>query len=332
MKFNGDKFQHLSHGRSFKSNRVIPRGQYTDNEGNPIKLESTVRDLGIEVSATSDFLEHINVTCKRARDKVSWIFRNFYSRDVKFLSFMWRNYVQPILDYGCQLWAPSKQLELKKLEDVFKNFSARAQQFNKQTNKLHFWEHLKQYNVCSQQRRHERFRIICTWKILNNLSPNCSISWSESEDNGRLCSVPSSPYQTSRRVRSLRESSFQVKGPTLFNSLPHCIRSMKQCSLNSFKNSLDSLLDKIPDTPLSQTYYPTPLDRFTSAPSNSISDWIRYLEIPNRRQVDLKSIIDRLITSNRFLETQITIDPLSVSWQNLYQKGTGNIEETHTPT
>ena len=109
MEFNGDKFQHLPHGRIFRSNRELPRGQYFDNVQNPIKIESTVRDLGIEVSASTDFIEHINVTCKRARSKVAWIYRNFYSRDVQFLSFMWRNFVQPILDYGCQLWAPNRQ-------------------------------------------------------------------------------------------------------------------------------------------------------------------------------------------------------------------------------
>ena len=114
MEFNDDKFQHLPHGRSFCGNHDIPRGHYVSNNGNPIKIESSVRDLGIEVSATTDFLIHINQTCKRARDKSSWIFRSFYSRDITFLSFMWKTYIQPLMDYGCQLWAPSKQLEIKK--------------------------------------------------------------------------------------------------------------------------------------------------------------------------------------------------------------------------
>ena len=283
MDFNEDKFQHLPHGRSFRGSRNIPKGLYFSNNGNPIKIETSVRDLGIEISATLDFLTHINQACKRARDKVSWIYRSFYSRDVVFMSFMWKTYIQPILDYGCQLWAPSKQLELKKLEDVFKKNSARAQQFNDSSQKLHFWERLVQYNISSQQRRHERFRIICVWKILESLSPNCSLSWSTSETNGRLCHIPSSPYTASRRARTLRESSFQVKGPALYNSLPIEIRNLTGCSLNSFKNSLDSLLEKIPDTPLSQTYTPIPTDRLTATPSNSIVDWLRYLEVTSRR-------------------------------------------------
>ena len=124
MEFNSDKFQHVSHGRMFKSSKLIPHGIYLSNTGDTIKNELVVRDLGIEISASADFVDHINLTCKRARDKSAWIFRTFYSRDIKFLSFMWKSYVQPILDYGSQLWAPSKMIEIKKMEDIFKNYSA----------------------------------------------------------------------------------------------------------------------------------------------------------------------------------------------------------------
>ena len=321
MQFNGDKFQHLSHGRSFKNNRAIPRGTYLDNDGDSIKTEISVRDLGIEISAASDFSIHINSTCKRARDKIAWIYRTFYARDVKFLAFMWRTYVQPILDYGCQLWAPYKQGEIKKLEDIFKNFSSRAQQHNKSTEKLHFWHRIVQYRVKSQQRRQERFRIICIWKILNNLSPNCSIMWNVSEANGILCNIPSSPYDASRRTKTLREGSFQVQGPALFNCLPLEIRAMSDCSLNSFKNALDSLIDLIPDTPSSQTYFPAPTDRLNSTPSNSLVDWMRYLGVSNRRGGDLKTIIKNMMQTARYQETKIIVDPSTQNWINSY-KGT----------
>ena len=107
MDFNKDKFELVSHGRNFRSNRNLPNGQYQTDDGSIINVKPAVRDLGIEISASSDFLLHISTTCKRAREKISWIFRSFYSRDIKFLSFQWRTFVQPLLDYGCQLWAPS---------------------------------------------------------------------------------------------------------------------------------------------------------------------------------------------------------------------------------
>ena len=144
------------------------------------------------------------------------------------------------------------------MEDIFKNFSARAQQFNKRAEKLHFWERLKLFNIKSQQRRQDRFRIIYIWKIINNLTPNCAIKWSESETNGTLCIVPSSPYDASRKAKSLREASFQVRGPALFNAMPFEIRTLKGCSLNCFKNTLDSLIDRIPDTPRLPNVLPGP--------------------------------------------------------------------------
>ena len=321
MEFNGDKFQHLSHGKNFRNNRLIPKGLYTDNEGNLIKSEINVRDLGIEISASTDFSTHIDLTCKRARDKIGWIYRSFYCREVKFLSFMWRNYVQPILDYGCQLWAPDKQSEIKKLEDIFKKISARAQQYNISAEKVHFWERLILFDIKSQQRRHERFRIICIWKIIHNLTPNCGIEWNAPDENGTLCKIPSSPYSSSRRTKSLREASFQVRGPLLFNSMPLKIRTMSGCSLNSFKNALDSFLKIIPDTPISQTYFPTPSDRLSGTPSNSLLDWIRYLEIPNRRKEDLDLILSNLMRTKRFQDTKIILDPLASTWTNAYNKG-----------
>ena len=320
MKFNGDKFQHLSHGSSFRNNRNLPKGLYLDNDGIQIKSEIHVRDLGIEISASSDFSAHIDLTCKRARDKIGWIYRSFYCREVNFLAFMWRTYVQPILDYGCQLWGPNKQMDIKKLEDIFKKFSARAQQFNISAEKIHFWERLKLFGIKSQQRRQERFRIICIWKILHNLTPNCGIEWNPPDEKGTLCKIPASPYISSRRTKSLREASFQVRGPLLFNSMPLKIRSMTECSLNSFKNVLDSFLEKIPDTPSSQTYFPTPSDRLTGTPSNSVIDWIRYLEIPNRRKEDLDLILSNMLKSKRFQDTQIILDPLASTWTNAYQR------------
>ena len=66
MDFNKDKFELLSHSHDFRSNRNLPKGQYLTDDGSSIKIKPAVRDLGIEISASSDFLLHISTTCKRA--------------------------------------------------------------------------------------------------------------------------------------------------------------------------------------------------------------------------------------------------------------------------
>ena len=47
----------------------------------------------------------------------------------------------------------------------------------------------------------------------------------------------------------MREQTFQVNGPKLFNSLPVKLRSMTKCPLDEFKLALDNYLSKIPDEP-----------------------------------------------------------------------------------
>ena len=280
MRFNSDKFEHVRHGGTFKSNKSIPMSQYFTDDQELIEQKTDVCDLGVTISATSDFHNQILKVVKSARDKSNWIFRSFYSRDVQFLTFMWKCYLQPILDYASQLWSPSRQLELKLLEDVFRNFSAQAQNDNLET--LNFWTRIQRYQIRSQQRCAERFRVICTWKILEGIAPNCGLTWRSNDRSGCVCIVQTAPRTASDRVKTLKDSLFQVKGPKLFNSLPFSIREKTGCSLNSFKNVLDKYLEVFPDMALLHQCYPLPSDVYTGHPSNSIQDWARYFQVSTR--------------------------------------------------
>ena len=70
----------------------------------------------------------------------------------------------------------------------------------------------------SQQRSFERYRIIYTWKIFEGLAPNCGLEVTNSVRRGREVKIP--PLTGKQSVRNLREQSFQVSGPKLFNSVP----------------------------------------------------------------------------------------------------------------
>ena len=218
------------------------------------------------------------------------------------MKFMWKSYVQPILDYSSQLWSPTRQLEIKMLEQIFKNFSARAQKDNKETHD--FWTRIGRYNIRSQQRRSERFRIICIWKILEKISPNCGINWSENDKIGRICTIPVPTYKTSDRVKTLQQSSFQIRGAKLFNSLPFFLREMSGCSLNRFKNNLDRFLNNFPDTALAQKYYPLPSDINTGLPSNCIIDWIRLFNVSTRSNKNIEEIERDIKDSFKYKDIQ----------------------------
>ena len=47
----------------------------------------------------------------------------------------------------------------------------------------------------------------------------------------------------------MREASFQMSGPKLFNKLPIALRDLTKCGLDEFKKQLDQFLTFVPDQP-----------------------------------------------------------------------------------
>ena len=79
---------------------------------------------------------------------------------------------------------------------------------------------------------------------------------------------------SSRKVRTLRDSSFSWNASQLFNALPKPIRDLTGCSvekfkdaLEKFKDALDKFLGAVPDEP-----QVVGMTLFRRAESNSIID------------------------------------------------------------
>ena len=126
-----------------------------------------------------------------------------------------------------------------------------------------YWERLKYLKMNSQQRRFERYKVFYTWKVINGLVPNPGICLlPDSDRRGILCKVPATKD-------NMRNNSYQVIGPRLFNALPKELRNMK-CSKADFKFALDTFLCKIPDEPQCPNLVPGATDMIESKPSNSL--------------------------------------------------------------
>ena len=125
----------------------------------------------------------------------------------------------------------------------------------------------------SQERRMERYRIIYAWKILEGISPNCGLVSQTSERRGRELSIPA--IRGKGKVQTLREASFQVHGPRLFNSMPKAIRDLNRISVDQFKYKLDIYLQSIPDEPNLHGYVPIVCNQLSGSPSNSLVDHVR---------------------------------------------------------
>ena len=120
----------------------------------------------------------------------------------------------------------------------------------------------------------ERYKVLYVWKVLQGIVPQCGISVATSQESrrGRTLSIP--PLTGTRMaIRTLREKSFQVEAPRLFNSLPLELRNM-DCSLATFKLHLDLYLQQLPDQPAIPGSPPGAQD-YTGNPSNSLKDWAR---------------------------------------------------------
>ena len=215
------------------------------------------------MSDNANFTEHISKVCKIVNQKCGWILRTFVCRNTFFMKLMWKSLVQPNIDYCSQLWMPFKSGEMEKIENLQKQFTKRIPEVKN----LSYWDRLKKLKMLSQERRMERYRIIYTWKILEGKSPNCGIQNKNHDRLGRLCEIPKIIANSKKSIQTLRENSFQINGPKLFNCLPKKIRNKKGCSIEEFKAELDQFLEKIPDQPKSEGYIPNACNQSTAIPS-----------------------------------------------------------------
>ena len=248
MCFNADKFECLCYGYSeeLKQNTC-----YLSNNKCPIEVKTSVKDLGVLMSSTAEFSEHISSTALSANLKAGWVLRTFRTRYPVLMLALWKSLILPIIDYCCQLWSPSAVGQIQLLEDVQKSYINKIHGMSH----LNYWEQLSRLKLFSLQRRRERYIILYVWKTIENIVPNFGINTRVNPRTGRFCVVPHVRSAAPARVQSLRFASLSINGPRLFNAMPKYIRNIHGCAANAFKTLLDNYLKSVPDEPKSnQTY------------------------------------------------------------------------------
>ena len=116
---------------------------------------------------------------------------------------------------------------------------------------LNYWGKLQLSKMLSLQRMLERYRVLYVWKTLEGLVPNCGVTEGSTRETrlGRKCKIPSINMGSTAAVKTIKEQTFQVNGPQLFNTLPKYLRNMTKCTMDDFKERLDLYLGQIPDEP-----------------------------------------------------------------------------------
>lgn len=272
MQFNTDKFECVKYG---KNEDLKQSCKYTAQDGQIIEDKTTVRDLGVIMSNDSSFSAHIEKITSVAKGIVSWILRTFKTRQKVPMLILWKSLVLPHLDYCCQLWSTDKTGDIQALEQIQKSFL----QKNARYQHMDYWQLLKELRVNSLQRRRERYTTIYTWRMIENQVPNTGIEH-DTTARGRRCIVPPINTSADKWTRKIRESSFNVRGPMMFNMIPSEIRNLTSCKTDVFKAVLDKWLARIPDEPQVQGY--TAMRR---ADSNSVRHMMSYAKRESRQTV-----------------------------------------------
>ena len=246
LQFNELKFKAMRYG----VNEDTMDYEYKTPTGNTIPNENTVKDLGILQSNNLQFSEQIETIASKCRSLSGWILRTFITRETNPMLKLFNSLLLPKIDYCSQLWSPHQTNELNKLEAIQRRFTNQITSMKE----LDYWSRLAKLRLYSLERRAERYKIIYTWKIIEGLAPNLStnkIQTKLSDRRGRLCILPKPAKQhiCSAKINTIRENSFCVQGPKLFNALPREIRNITEVQVDTFKHHLDKLLTTIPDQP-----------------------------------------------------------------------------------
>ena len=168
--------------------------------------------------------DQINIVASKCRSLCGWILRTFISRNAELMLKLYRSLILPRIDYCSQLWSPFRNQDWNLLESIQRMFTARISE----TKGENYWQRLKSLKLFSLERRAERYKIIYTWKILEKLAPNLDTNKIQSkcsDRRGRYCLIPKLNSKTNGKLTTLRENSFCIQGPWLFNCRPKEIRN-----------------------------------------------------------------------------------------------------------
>ena len=253
--FNNTKFVHLSFG---KTPSVM---QPKDSSGKNIPVSTNTKDLGITLSDSANFKEHITKIVSEGRQLAGWARRTFHNHNRNIMLTLLKTLITPKLEYCCPLWSPSDSKHINLLEKVQQNFTRHMQEFRQYNPDLKiyvcttpYWERLKVLNLYSLQRRRERYLILYIFKIINGLAPNPGMAFAYN-DRTRIAAVREKlSKDTPTWVETLHYNSFFSQAVQLFNILPRYLRDLQdvrpaQTLITSFKSRLDTFLLTIPDQP-----------------------------------------------------------------------------------
>ena len=252
--YNGEKFEGMTFPTGLSSG-----GSYVDPSGATIENKEIVKDLGVYVSNSCVFTEHIKIYVRETQKIAAWTLRTFLSRDKWVLKVLLQSLIVPKVEYASIIWCPFDPAHITMIESIQRRYTSQMEQYRRWDEQkrcfvstLNYWERLKDLKLYSLERRRERFLILCVYRVMIGLMEY---------DGFEVYMERGIKIKTkyNRRappgVKKIRHSSFFYKGPQIYNILPSELRQLEEIEepsqghVDKFKHRLDKYLALIPDQP-----------------------------------------------------------------------------------
>ena len=262
MFFNEKKFECLSISIAARN------PQYTTPNGSIIKNKPSVKDLGIVFQDDLTFNIHITTTAAKGNRLAGWVDRSFKYKTTPLLLTLLKQLVVPQAEYGCVIWHPRSQPQIKAIESIQRRFTKKFPcfwQYNGSTQRyeclISYKERLRVLKIFSLERRRERYLIILLYKVAIKLITNPGLIIEVGQRGSWFFPCKFTTDNTIPAwIKNARNNGFHSTGPRLFNSLPRYLRTSVPSPnpldprsgkkmVNAFKAKLDKFLANIEDNP-----------------------------------------------------------------------------------
>jgi hypothetical protein len=195
--------------------------------GIPIPDSKKVKYLGVTITDTLDWTDHIESICVKIRPIISTIYRKRSHLPKTILRTLYTSYIQPHIDYAITIWGNSPKSHLRKLQRQ-QHFMARIILNNFDHINHRGSDLLKELQFQNIQQRYEYLTTTLTFKCIHGMAPT-----SISDQIIKLSDIRLYPCRAISQYdllvpncrTSLCKKSFQIAAPTLWNNLPNNIKA-----------------------------------------------------------------------------------------------------------
>ena len=253
MAYNSEKFEGQSYGRDEEQHYQAP-------DLSTIAQNNVLKDLGVYMAEDLRFEQHIHNIVAKGKRMSGWVLRTIITRRIDHMKMLLKSLVRSQVEYCSMLWSPREQRLIDLIESVQAEFTRRIAKFQEYDEvlkmavcKTSYVDRLKDLKIYSLERRRERMQILYLYKMVLHVVPNAGFEWTYCPRN----KTTFKPKISKQRgwAHTIRNSSFSVIGPKLFNSLPRELRELPDLDktteqlISDFKKNIDHYLTTIPNVP-----------------------------------------------------------------------------------